>query len=328
MKWIKKEIPEGASIKEIRKYLLDNNYVIEATFDPIFKAVMGSCCNYLADLIFNITGIDKELLKKTFNEKNVEYKVSNALERKKTSDFIFECRGYIINLECNNNYWEGLIERNEAYFSKIKGELLNRSEKYSKDIKVIQINFDIFDEYEKILGKEGITNFKIRNELGVVETESSVKYHINVLESLRKYYEGRKLTKLDKELVILILDDYKEILKISEGSVELMEAAEKIYSLTSDIDNIGLYDIEKRRREEEEMRLEYRSKIAIEEGLQEGLQKGLQKGLKEGRKEGVRQGVKQEKHLIAKKLLDMGISMEKVIEATGLSEKQISKLKY
>ena len=103
-----------------------------------------------------------------------------------------------------------------------------------------------------------------------------------------------------------------------------MEAAEKIYSLTSDIDNIGLYDIEKRRREEEEMRVEYRSKIAIEEGLQ----KGLQKGLKEGRKEGVRQGVKQEKHLIAKKLLDMGISMEKVIEATGLSEKQISKLKY
>ena len=55
---------------------------------------MGNCPNYLADLISNITGINKDLIKKTFKEKNVEYKVSNALERKKTSDFIFQCRGY------------------------------------------------------------------------------------------------------------------------------------------------------------------------------------------------------------------------------------------
>ena len=188
MKYIrKKEIPYKANPEEIRKYLLENNFVIEATFDPVFKAIMGNCPNYLADLISNITGINKDLIKKTFKEKNVEYKVSNALERKKTSDFIFQCRGYIINLECNNEYWEGLIERNEAYFSKIKGELLNKGEQYSKNIKVIQINFDNYKEYEKALGKELISDFKIRNGIGLIETESSIKYHINLYKIKEKY---------------------------------------------------------------------------------------------------------------------------------------------
>ena len=190
MKYIrKKEIPDKANPEEIRKYMLSNNFVYEATFDPVFKAIMGNCPNYLADLISNITGINKDLIKKTFKEKNVEYKVNNALERKKTSDFIFQCRGYIINLECNNEYWEGLIERNEAYFSKIKGELLNKGEQYSKNIKVIQINFDNYKEYEKALGKELISDFKIRNGIGLIETDSSIKYHINLYKIKEKYYK-------------------------------------------------------------------------------------------------------------------------------------------
>ena len=311
MKYIrKKEIPYKASPEEIRKYLLENNFVIEATFDPVFKSIMGNCPNYLADLISNITGIDKNLIKKTFKEKNVEYKVSNALERKKTSDFIFQCRGYIINLECNNEYWEGLIERNEAYFSKIKGELLNKGEQYSKNIKVIQINFDNYKEYEKALGKELISDFKIRNGIGLIETESSIKYHINLYKIKEKYYKGENLTRLEKELLILTLDDYKEIIKISEGDEILMEVRDKLYELTNDIDNIGLYDPEKRRKEEEELKIEYHTKLAREEGLEQGIEKGAE----------------QRERSIAKNLLEIGISKKDIMKATGLSEKQIAML--
>ncbi len=305
-----KDIPKGISNKEIREYMLSNNFVYEATFDPVFKTIMGSCPNYLADLISNITGIYKDLIKKTFKEKNVEYKVSNALERKKTSDFIFQCRGYIINLECNNEYWEGLIERNEAYFSKIKGELLNKGEQYSKNIKVIQINFDNYKEYEKALGKELISDFKIRNGIGLIETESSIKYHINLYKIKEKYYKGEALTRLEKELLILTLDDYKEILKISEGDEILMEVRDKLYELTNDIDNIGLYDPEKRRKEEEELKIEYHTKLAREEGLEQGIEKGAE----------------QRERSIAKNLLEIGISKKDVMKATGLSEKQIAML--
>ena len=311
MKYIrKKEIPYKANPEEIRKYMLSNNFVYEATFDPVFKSIMGNCPNYLADLISNITGINKDLIKKTFKEKNVEYKVSNALERKKTSDFIFQCRGYIINLECNNEYWEGLIERNEAYFSKIKGELLNKGEQYSKNIKVIQINFDNYKEYEKALGKELISDFKIRNGIGLIETESSIKYHINLYKIKEKYYKGENLTRLEKELLILTLDDYKEIIKISEGDEILMEVRDKLYELTNDIDNIGLYDPEKRRKEEEELKIEYHSKLARKEGLEKGIEKGAE----------------QRERSIAKNLLKEGIPIDKISKYTGLSEKQIANL--
>ena len=318
-----KDIPKGISNKEIREYMLSNNFVYEATFDPVFKTIMGSCPNYLADLISNITGIDKDLIKKTFKEKNVEYKVSNALERKKTSDFIFQCRGYIINLECNNEYWEGLIERNEAYFSKIKGELLNKGEQYSKNIKVIQINFDNYKEYEKALGKELISDFKIRNSIGLIETESSIKYHINLYKIKERYYKGKDLTRLEKELLILTLDDYKEIIKISEGDEILMEVRDKLYELTNDIDNIGLYDPEKRRKEEEELKIEYHTKLAREEGIEQGIEKGIEQGIKQG----IKQGTSNEKKSIAKNLLNMGIPKTDIMKATGLSKEQIAILR-
>ena len=317
-----KNIPKGVSNKEIRDYMVSNNFVYEATFDPVFKTIMRTCPNYLIDLISNITGIDKDLIKNTYKEKNTEYKINNALERKKTSDFIFQCRGYIINLECNNEYFDGLIERNEAYFSKIKGELLNKGEQYSKNIKVIQINFDNYKEYEKTLGKEIITDFKIRNEIGIIETESSIKYHINLYEIKEKYYRGKTLTKLEKELLILTLDDYKETIKISEGDDILMEVRDKIYELTNDIDNIGLYDPEKRRKEEEELKIEYHTTIAREEGMEKGIEKGIERGLERGKEE----GAKQREKSIVKSMLAKNIDISLISEITGLSQKQIAKL--
>ena len=43
-----------------------------------------------------------------------------------------------------------------------------------------------------------------------------------------------------------------------------MEVAKRLYELTDNIDNIGLYDPEKRRKEEEALKIEYHSKFAKE----------------------------------------------------------------
>ena len=61
-----------------------------------------------------------------------------------------------------------------------------------------------------------------------------------MIKSYNKYLKGEELTKLDKELVILMLEDYLEIKKLAEGDEELMEVAERLYELTDNIDNIGL----------------------------------------------------------------------------------------
>ena len=310
----KRQIPEGVSNEKIREYMITNNFVYEGTLDSVFKAIMGGCLLYLGDIISKLTRLDKDFIIKNFKEQNVEYKISNALERKKVSDFIFKLPGFIINLECNRGYWDGLIERNDAYFGKLKGELLSKGEEYSKKIKVIQINFDIFDNFEECLGKENISKFYMRNNENIIKTKTSEKIHIDMMKSYNKYLNKEELTKLDKELVILMLDDYLEIKKLVEGDEELMEVADKLYELTDNINNIGLYDPEKRRIEEEALKIEYHSNIAREEGIEQGIEQGM------------KNGASNEKKSIAKAMLSKKIDIPLISEITGLSKKQISAL--
>ena len=294
-----KNIPKNVSNEKIREYMISNNFVYEGTLDSVFKSIMGGCLLYLGDIISKLTGLDKDFIIKNFKEQNVEHKIANALERKKVSDFIFKLPGFIINLECNRGYWDGLIERNDAYFGKLKGELLSKGEEYSKKIKVIQINFDIFDNFEECLGKENISKFYMKNNENIIETKTSEKIHIDMMKSYNKYLNGEELTKLDKELVILMLDDYLEIKKLAKGDDELMEGcALRLYELTDNIDNIGLYDPEKRRKEEEALKIEYHSNIAKEKEAQS----------------------------IAKNLLNIGMPIKDIVKATGLSKKQITML--
>ena len=306
----KRNIPKNVSNEKIRDYMISNNFIYEATLDGVFKAIMGGCLLYLGDIISKLTGLDKDFIIKNFKEQNVEHKIANALERKKVSDFIFKLPGLIINLECNRGYWDGLIERNDAYFGKLKGELLSKGEEYSKKIKVIQINFDIFNNFEECLGKENISIFYMKNNENIIETKTSEKMHIDMMKSYNKYLKGEELTKLDKELVILMLEDYLEIKKLAEGDEELMEVAERLYELTDNIDNIGLYDPEKRRKEEEALKIEYHSNIAREQGIEQG----------------IKTGASNEKKTIAKNLLNIGMPLKDIVKTTGLSKKQITML--
>ena len=89
-----------------------------------------------------------------------------------------------------------------------------------------------------------------------------------------------------------------------------MEVAERLYELTNNIDNIGLYDPEKRRKEEEALKIEYHSNIAREEGIEKGIE----------------QGAKEREKSIAKNLLNIGMPIKDIVKATGLSRKQIKSL--
>ncbi|MEE0340210.1 MAG: hypothetical protein UD286_02665 [Bacteroidales bacterium] len=56
-------------------------------------------------------------------------------------------------------------------------------------------------------------------------------------------------------------------------------------------------------------------------------EKGLAEGRKEGREEGLAEGEAKKSLEIAKKMLEMGLSVEQITEATGLSEEKVLKLK-
>ena len=75
----------------------------------------------------------------------------------------------------------------------------------------------------------------------------------------------------------------------------------------------------------------YGRKEGWQEGLEEGRQEGRQEGLKEGRQAGMQagreQGFTEGVMQTAKNLLDIGLSVENISKATGLSCNEIEKLK-
>ena len=280
---------------EIVKELRRKGEIVPATYDCIFKAIMKKCSKYRADLTSRLTGIPKNLILNTYQEKNTEYVIDNALEKGKVSDVLFGIEGYVINYEFNNRKWDGLIERNDAYLGKVKNDLIRRAKSYASMPKVIQININNFYCF---LSKENLLDFKSRDKHGIIESDKWGKIYVNLKLIREKYDRGLKLSKLEKELLILTLTKVDEIERIAKGDVELMEVAKELKNLSYDIDTIGLYD------EEEERRLiENSIKITAEE-----------------------KGAKEREKTIAKNLLKDGLPIPKVCKYTGLSKSQVTML--
>ena len=284
---------------EIVKELRRKGEIVPATYDCIFKAIMKKCFKYRADLTSRLTGIPKNLILNTYQEKNTEYVVDNALEKGKVSDVLFGLEGYIINYEFNNRNWDGLIERNDAYLGKVKNDVMSKVKSYASIPKIIQININNFYCF---LSRDNLLEFKSRDKYGIIESDKWGKLYINLKLIREKYKRGLKLSKLEKELLILTLTKVDEIEALAKGDVELMEVTKELKRLTNDAYTIGLYD------EEEERRLiENSIKITA-------------------KKQGVKQGASNEKKSIAKTMLKSGESVSKIMSYTGLSKKQITML--
>ena len=256
---------------------------------------MRNCPKYRADLTSRLLNIPKELILNTYQEKNTEYVIDNALEKGKVSDVLFGIEGYIINYEFNGRKWEGLIERNNSYLGKILNDLIKRAKSYRSMPQVIQININNFYCF---LNKDNVREFKSRDKYGIIESDKWGKIYVNLKLIREKYKRELNLDKLEKELLILTLTKIEEIEKIAKGDEELMEVAKELKKLTEDVDTIGLYDLE-----EERKRIENTKLITAEE-----------------------KGANNEKKSIAKNLLKMGIPKENIMQATGLSKKQITAL--
>ena len=62
---------------------------------------------------------------------------------------------------------------------------------------------------------------------------------------------------------------------------------------------------------------------AKEEGMKEGMKEGIKEGMKEGIKEGIEKGKKQ----VAKRMLNLNMPLQDIINATDLTEEQILNIK-
>lgn len=75
--------------------------------------------------------------------------------------------------------------------------------------------------------------------------------------------------------------------------------------------------------------LKMKEKYIVEgrrDGIQEGKKVGMRAGIIEGKKVGIESGRREEKLKIAKSLKLMGLKVEDIVRATGLSKSEIEKL--
>ena len=106
-----------------------------------------------------------------------------------------------------------------------------------------------------------------------------------------------------------------------------MEAAKRIKEATFDINTIGLYDAEERRRQEDAMYLAYREKIATRRGYRNGRKKGIEHGYSQGISQGISQGMEQERNSIINAMLSKGLSYDTIAEITNIPNQDIKRMR-
>ena len=89
---------------------------------------------------------------------------------------------------------------------------------------------------------------------------------------------------------------------------------------------------DERERRLTELREKYRMdqnaimKAGYDKGLKAGIEQGINQGIEQGINQGIEQGVNQEKKEIAKRLLKMKMSINQIMEVTGLTKEDVERI--
>ena len=193
--------------KEIIKYLKDNNKVLPATYDSIFKALFTDpdMRGILAFIISEVIKIKKEFLYENMIIENSEIPKSNAFLKKNTTDILVSVLNKSILLEMNRYNTVGNEFHNMAHYYAGIVKAIKEADSYETLSMVYQINFD----REKKFSNKLISEFKMMEiDTGIIEEEYFRKYRISLAKAKElAYTDVSKLTKFERVLLILQEDN-------------------------------------------------------------------------------------------------------------------------
>ncbi len=136
-----------------------------------------------------------------------------------------------------------------------------------------------------------------------IESNDPIIYHVNLSKIKDMYYNKDKLNTFEMELALMILDNKKELKKVSEGDDVMDKVNEKICKLSDDEILQGIY---------------------VKEEMDSWMKKI---DLKYAKEEGIKEGKKEANMETARKLLKENVSIDVIIKTTGITEKQIEILR-
>ncbi|UTY26842.1 Rpn family recombination-promoting nuclease/putative transposase [Treponema denticola] len=293
-------------MKQLFKITLRNDYA--------FKRVFGVEENkdVLQDLLECILDIppetiaDLELLDKEFQKELLSEKLGVLDIKLKLKD------GTFVDIEIQNSWHFDFPERTLYYWSKMYNENIKQGQDYTKLPKCITIN---------LIGKGFNKNKRLHNKYLVLEKDtkeplvSKLEIHILNLEKAKLLKESQYKDKKTKSLLNwlkFIETDNPEVRKmLAQESTMMKKANDTITIMEMSPRDKWLYD--------SRMKYEHDRASCISEGYRQGIVQGEIKG----RQEGFADGSYQKALETAKNLLGLGLSIENIAKATGLSQEEV-----
>ena len=299
----KNKIPEKAY--ETIERLKREGKVRPGINDSVFKSLFMEEENkgVLAHIISEILKLDKEYVYNNISFKPTELAKENNFEKGKETDLIVEVDGRIINLEMNKKLTRGANIKSNEYHHKLTNVGVLKGEEYINAKLIVQINFDYETDFFKE-DKRVVIMFQLRDEENrYILDENFVNYHINMEKVREKYYNKEKLTKLEKIIMMLQLEEKDKLKKLAKDDMELIVMEKKIEDMSENPWAVCLYDKEERIKQIHD--------IDVADAHEKGLEKGS----------------KQKEIEIAKNMLKDNIPIDTIIKYTNLSLEEIETLK-
>ena len=220
------------------------------------------------------------------------------------ADIVLEEDEFYVNLEINYYNTADSLVKNEMYLCQLLLRQVKTSQEYNNVQKVYQINLNSYDA----LGQGDFLYRSILQDMKYHMKRSDLVEIIDInLEKLRQIDYNTFMNSeksLEKALYIFICDDKERLNKVYKGDKLMKKLIEEKNSLLDDFDAMLYYD---------------RDKMFENACYDKGYSKGENIGYSKG---------KQERNIeIAKELIKKKMSIQDIVEITGLTEDDVLSLK-
>jgi len=310
----------------------EKDEIIPLGYDRLFKKVFANpeTVENLEDLISITLKIPVEDLIGNVKIVSPEQLVQNKNNKKHILDVVAEInfpgeKRNKVNIEVNMEKGSTLI-RNIAYALGLYSNGIKAGDNYDNISSLVQISFNAYDVGEK--NTRVVKTFMLRDEKNEVLSKALQLYHINIEKAKVLWYdknieseeENQDLIKIGALMLINKRADFERCLEeIAMRDKVKKNIKQAVEEFSYDEYEWGLLDEEKDKIARYNAGISYAHKEGLRQGITEGIVQGIQQGIE--------QGIEQEKIAIAKNLLNQNVSVEIIIQATGLTKEQIEELR-
>ena len=306
---------------------MENTYTLTLKNDYLFKLLLGSeenkaCLQDFLECVLDMPAgmiTDLELLDKELSKDEITDKTGILDVKIRLKD------GTTIDIEIQNSWSAEFIPRTLFYWAKMYIEGFKEGEPYTSLTRCIAINL-ISQGFK--LNSEVHSAYRILEQQTYQQLTDLLEIHFLNLAAvkgtkIRQAITTKKQEKLLNWLRFIETDDKEERAMLATTSPILQMLNEKIDVLSLNPEERKLYESRMKLKSDIATISEVQFKAGVEWGLAEGKTLGLAEGEARGRSEGSRQA----KLETARILKQLGDSVQKIAQATGLSQAEVEAIK-